>query len=198
MNKLFDVFIRIFHYLEAGKKIFPIILCQNESIEGEQSLQNEVCLIYMSLCHFIQKPIKFQRRSRISVREGNILGHPPRGGSGWGSPREAGEFSKIFKRFFKKIAKNALFQHIFQKNLTKCINFSRFWTQNTNCWETLRNFRNFAKDFFREQPKCIPLAYFSKKLTISALIFRAFGRKTQIRGIFVKCMKIYDKNSIEN
>ena len=47
------------------------------------------------------------------------------------------KFSKIFKKFLKKIPKNQLIQHIFQK-----------------------------------------------KLTNHALIFRAFGRKTQIVGKF--------------
>ena len=34
------------------------------------------------------------------------------------SPPDAGEFSKTFKNFLKRIAKNALFLDIFQKDLT--------------------------------------------------------------------------------
>ena len=47
------------------------------------------------------------------------------------------------------------------------------------CWE---NFRNFSKCFFRKLRKCIVLTYFQKNLTNNALIFCAFGRKTQIVG----------------
>ena len=36
-----------------------------------------------------------------------LVGGP--GGGGGRSPPDAGEFSKIFKKFLKKIAKNALF-----------------------------------------------------------------------------------------
>ena len=44
--------------------------------------------------------------------------------------------------------------------------------------------RKFSKYFLRKLRKCIILAYFSKKLTNHALIFCAFGRKTQIAGKF--------------
>ena len=41
-----------------------------------------------------------------------------------------------------------------------------------------------AGKFSKICKKCIILAYFSKKLTKQALIFRAFGRKTQTLGKF--------------
>ena len=46
--------------------------------------------------------------ARSFVR-GNTLGGQPRGGPGVAPPPDAGEFSKIFKKVFMKIAKNALF-----------------------------------------------------------------------------------------
>ena len=49
-------------------------------------------------------------------------------------------FSKILKEFLKKIAKNALFYHIFKKANKPCANFSRVWTKNANCWEVLKIF----------------------------------------------------------
>ena len=50
-------------------------------------------------------------------------------------------FEKIFENFHKKIDKNELFLHIFQKKLNKpFIHFLRVWTKNANCWEILRNF----------------------------------------------------------
>ena len=43
---------------------------------------------------------------------------------------------------------------------------------------------NFQTYFLIKLRKCIILAYFSKHLTNRALIFYAFGRKTQIVGKF--------------
>ena len=45
-------------------------------------------------------------------------------------------------------------------------------------------FENFQKISLENCEKCIILAYFSKKLTNHALIFRAFGRKTQFAENF--------------
>ena len=50
-------------------------------------------------------------------------------GGGGLSPPDTAEFSKIFKGFLKKIAKNALFWHIFQKINKPCVNFFRVWTK---------------------------------------------------------------------
>ena len=50
--------------------------------------------------------------------------------------------------------------------------------------QTPENFLKFAKKFLRKLQKCIILGYFSKNLTNHALVFRAFGRKTQILGKF--------------
>ena len=46
------------------------------------------------------------------------------------------------------------------------------------------NFRKFAKIFLMKVQKRIILTYFTQNFTIPALIFRAFGRKTQIVGNF--------------
>ena len=66
----------------------------------------------------------------------------------------------------------------FEKFSKPCGTFSRVWTKNT----FLGNFEKFSKIFkyfLRKLRKCIILAYFRENLT-NALIFRAFGRKTQI------------------
>ena len=56
--------------------------------------------------------------ARISVLGTNNLGGQQWEGSGGGAPPpDAGKFSNIFKQFIQKIAKNALFQAIFQKKL---------------------------------------------------------------------------------
>ena len=48
-------------------------------------------------------------------------------------------FEKNFENFHKNIAKNPLFLHIFQKELTNnALLFLRVWTKNANCWEILR------------------------------------------------------------
>ena len=60
-----------------------------------------------------------------------------------------------------------------------------------------RIFANFQTDFLRKLRKCIILAYFSKNLTNHALIFRAFGQKTQFVGNFEKMLKMFDEKSIE-
>ena len=49
--------------------------------------------------------------------------------------RGGGDTSKILKIFLKKIAKNALFYHIFKKFNKPCVTFLRVWTKNANCWE---------------------------------------------------------------
>ena len=62
---------------------------------------------------------------------------------------------------------------------------------------TPENFRKFSKNFLSKLRKCTILAYFSENLTNHALIFRAFGPKTQIvRKILNNCDK-FDENSIE-
>ena len=47
-----------------------------------------------------------------------------------------------------------------------------------------KNFENLQKFSLENCKKCIILAYFTQNLTNPALIFRAFGRKTQIVGKF--------------
>ena len=69
---------------------------------------------------------------------GNIFGGRPRGAE----PPDAREFSKIFKNFLKKIAKNVLFQHIFQKNLTNhALDFRAFGRN----YKLLENFEKISK-----------------------------------------------------
>ena len=59
----------------------------------------------------------------------------------WTKKRKSlGNFEKMLKIFLKKIAKNSLFQHIFQKINKACVNFSRVWTKIANCQEILKIF----------------------------------------------------------
>ena len=79
---------------------------------------------------------------------------------------------------------------IFYKRFNKpCVDFLRVWTKNKSYWKIWEKFRNFSKNLLRKMRKCIILAYFSKNLTNYALIFRAFGRKTQIVG---KCWENFE------
>ena len=89
--------------------------------------------------------------------------------------RGADTFRKFSEKFIKKIAKNALFQHmkfwehfrkfstnflrklrkmyyfrIFSKNLTNHALIFRVWTKNANCWEILTQFWNFWWKFYRK------------------------------------------------
>ena len=66
-------------------------------------------------------------------------------GSGGQSPPDAGEFSKICKKFPKKVATYAVFSPILQKNISKpCVTFSLVWTKNTVGWG---NFEKILKIF---------------------------------------------------
>ena len=52
------------------------------------------------------------------------------------------EFSKKFKRFLRKIAKNALFLHIFKKVNNACVKSLRVWTKTQivgKYWENIEN-----------------------------------------------------------
>ena len=60
-----------------------------------------------------------------------------------------------------------------------------------NSWEILRKFRKFSKNFLRKFRKILVLAYLSKNLTNHALIFCAFGRKTQIVVKFWENFEIF-------
>ena len=61
---------------------------------------------------------------------GNTVGGRPPGGPRR-SPADAGEFSKIFKNFLKKIAKMHYFSIFFKIIHKPCVNFSCVWTKNT-------------------------------------------------------------------
>ena len=65
------------------------------------------------------------------------------------------------------------------------------WTKKTIYWKFSEHFWKFWKIFFRKLLKCIILAYFSNQLTNYALIFCAFGRKTQIVGILSENLEIF-------
>ena len=60
---------------------------------------------------------------------------------------DAEEISKIWKIFVKKSAKMHYFNQFFKKFKIPCVNLSRVWTKNTNCWE---NFENFWWTFNRK------------------------------------------------
>ena len=63
----------------------------------------------------------------------------------WGrSTPDAGEFSKIFKKFLKEIAKKHYFSIFFKILIKLCVDFSRGWTKNTNFWEILINFQKIS------------------------------------------------------
>ena len=51
---------------------------------------------------------------------------------------------KFLRKFSYEIAKNALFLHIFQKNLTNHALIFRAFGRKTHCWEILRNFRKIS------------------------------------------------------
>ena len=53
---------------------------------------------------------------------------------------DAGELTKIWKRFLKKIAKIALFCYILQRVSKPRVKFSRGWTKNTSGCGYLRKF----------------------------------------------------------
>ena len=63
---------------------------------------------------------------------------------------------------------------------------------------TPKKFRKFEQIFFKKWQKCIIFAYFTQNFTNPALIFRAFGRKTQIVGNFDKIFKNFLKKIAKN
>ena len=68
-----------------------------------------------------------------------------RGVQDYGRPRRgSGGFSKICKKFLKKIAKNPVFLSILQKDSKPCVKFSRVWTKNTIGWG---NFEKIVRFF---------------------------------------------------
>ena len=98
-----------------------------------------------------------------------------------------GEFSKTFKRFLMKIAKNALFQEIFLKKITNRVNFSRVWTKNTTFLEIWRKFRNLSKDFLRKLQKVHYVGIVFKKINEPmSSFFAVWTKNTNFRGILRK------------
>ena len=57
-------------------------------------------------------------------------------------------------------------------------------------FKILRKCLKILKNFLRNLQICIILAYFSKKFSYNALIFRVLRRKAQIVGKFEKILKI--------
>ena len=90
-----------------------------------------------------------------------------------------GKFSKIWKKFLKKIVKMHYFSKFFKRFNKPCFTFSRVWTKNTNCWETLGNFLIFSKDFFRKFRK---IHYFS-------IVFEKFNKP------YVNSSRVWTKNT---
>ena len=80
------------------------------------------------------------RGSQDSFLGGHYLGSALLGVRGR-RPPEAGQFSKIFKRFLNEIAKMHYFSMFFEKFSEPCINFSSVWSKNANDLEILRKFR---------------------------------------------------------
>ena len=133
------------------------------------------------------------------------------------------KFSKIFKKFLKKIAKNALFLPIFPNNLANhalifCAfgrktqfvgNFEKFFKMFLKKIAKMHCFSLFFQKFnkpcvkflrawskntiYWKFSKFITFAYFPNFLTDHAFIFCAFGRKTQKVGNFGKIFKFSKK-----
>ena len=76
-------------------------------------------------------------------------GRPRRGSGGW-APGCRKIFENLQKNFLRKLQKMHYFSKFFKRFNKPCVNFSRVWTKNTNCWEILRNFRIFLKNFIRK------------------------------------------------
>ena len=88
-------------------------------------------------------------------------------------------FEKTFENFLKKIGRNALFLHIFQRNLTKhLLIFMRVWTNNANCWEILRRFWKFFDENSIEKLNFYFIFYF----ILFYFIFRKFVTKNRAFG----------------
>ena len=86
-------------------------------------------LMFQNQRHYLIKFSKWRCVPRISFRKGIILGGRPRGGSDGESPPDAGEFTKMCKKFLKKSAINAVFQPIINQFYTPYVNSWRFWTK---------------------------------------------------------------------
>ena len=72
------------------------------------------------------------------------VGGPASKGVRGRSPPDAGEFSKICKKFLKKMAKNAVFSPILQKNFKTMRSIFARLDEKHNC---LGNFEKFLKIF---------------------------------------------------
>ena len=61
----------------------------------------------------------------------------------WQKNNCLGNFWENFQKFIEEIAKMHYFSLFSAKFKKPCVNFSRVWTKNTNCWVILRKFWNF-------------------------------------------------------
>ena len=106
------------------------------------------------------------------------------------------KFLKILKYFLQKIAKNALFMHIFQKKLTNhALIFCAFGLKRQFIGNFEKISENFEKFSSENCKKCIILAYFSNKLTNYAFILCAFRRIRKIEFfIFLFLFFIFFEN----
>ena len=89
------------------------MLIDSAYIKNLRSRMELLLEMEMLLYYFL---ITGQWRSQDFGSGRNSFGGRPRGGSGWPSTPDAGEFSKIFKILLKKITKISSFLHIFQRN----------------------------------------------------------------------------------
>ena len=86
----------------------------------------------------------------------------------------------------------------------KFLGGSRLWPASQGVRETQpppggrRIFENLQKNFLRKLKNVLFYHIFQKNLTNHALIFRAFGRKTQILGKFCDIFENFQKISLEN
>ena len=81
----------------------------------------------------------------ILVRGKHFRGSASWGVRGGGAPRMPENLRKFSKNFLKKIAKNELFLHIFQKAVTnQCLNFSRVLKKNIIFGEFLIKFSKIS------------------------------------------------------
>ena len=96
------------------------------------------------------------------------------------------KFSKIFKNFLRKIAKNALFY--FKKLTNHALNFCAFGPKT----QIAGKLRNCSKILLRELQKMNYFSIFFKKFNKPCINFSAFGRKTEILG---KLWEIFRKYS---
>ena len=107
-------------------------------------------------------------------------------------------FEKIFENFPKKIAKNALFLHICQKNLTNhSLIFCAFGRKTKIGANFLREFSKIFKKILQKFAKMHYFSIFFNKINKPMRSFFAvWAKKHKLLGKFEKILKFFDENSI--